>query len=156
MQSVLLAVSLICGHGLDGEVSSLLAVHALKPDTFGETGAGSDNSEVCEFEASEIVKQGDSYGDVQDTLTTKCQNPVWGYSEALCNEVMSELFKGKDVDALFDESDCHQLQGLISEHWQHELAMGFEERAQDLILMQSDLEKTTAGKGPIAGVATRW
>jgi len=164
MRSVAFALSgvaMIRGHLFDEEPASLLAVHTSNSkleeidstdndpthkDIFGE------RDPACAVEASEgfvihLGKQGDSNGDVKAELSEACHSTAddWGYSADLCNEVMDELFTGADADAPFDVSNCAQVEGLVREHWLHQLAR----RAQppkDVELLESNLERGTIKK----------
>lgn len=126
---------------LDDEASSLLSVQASNSHILNEV----DHSVVCQVVLDEDVvvfeaEEGDTVGQVRARLVTLCQDPTWGYSASLCNELMSELFKGDDADTLLDELQCPQVDGLVREHWQHQFAKALQQRSQpphDVTLMQN-------------------
>jgi hypothetical protein len=106
----------------------------------------------CEA-SSFTVKEGDTLRDVKAKLREDCKDE--GYSVDFCNKVLpallDELFKGKDDDALFDESHCSPLQGLIEEHHLQQ-QQALRERAAAALLGNSSrapgrfLEKTVDTK----------
>merc|ERR1712224_1088475 len=61
-----------------------------------------------------------SYGEVAGKLLDSCRLSDYDYSSRLCREVISELFKDKEVGASFDTADCDQVEGLVREHWTHQ------------------------------------
>lgn len=92
-----------------------------------------------------------SFGKVAARLLEACQvkNEGWNYSEGLCDELVSELFKDKDVDSVFDTADCGQVRGLVSEHLQHQAAVSAllqrSRRRQNLLAIEG-AEATTCSK----------
>merc|ERR1712178_108847 len=104
------------------------------------------NTDLCDLEELDGLPDPASFGDVAAKLLESCRFSEWHYSDSLCEELVSELFKDKDVDAVFDEADCDQVRGLVSEHWQHQASVqALDQRAQhrDASLL---LEETVSNK----------
>jgi len=128
-----------------------LAVKGSKFRLYEWSDRWSDADNLCQLAVLSTVSDSASFGDVLAALLADCQLPDWNYSENLCNEVISELFKDNDVDAPFNRANCDQVRGLVIEHWQHQAsAQSLFQRAQrrqNLMAIEETASDKYCGKG---------
>merc|ERR1711924_579022 len=107
-----------------------------------------DNS-LCQLNVLDTVSDSASFGEVAATLLEACRGSDWNYSERLCDELVTELFKDNRLEDTFNEANCNQVRGLVFEHWKHQcsvLALVQRSQHRQNFSVIRGTEDTTTGK----------